>query len=140
MEQTSLLSGSVWLSLPQETRAKIAELFDIKKSGNVYVVNGANGAEVQSDGYTYKDLSVITLERMQEITGSKSENFYHLFKNIVAIVQDEVPLEELIETVEEVILDNLEQEMEESTPTKEVFCRFCDSKGVRHKKVCTRPL
>lgn len=147
MVQTSLLSGSVWLALSPETRAKIAELYNIKKSGNVYVVNGPSGSEVQSDGYTYNDLSVITVESMQEITGSKSDNFYHLFKNIVAIVEEEGLLEELdtldtlIETTEEAILDNLEKEMEESTDLKEIkekkkFCEHCDSKARFHKKGC----
>lgn len=163
MVQTSLLSGSVWLALSPETRAKIAELYNIKKSGNVYVVNGPTGSEVQSDGYTYNDLSVITVESMQEITGSKSDNFYHLFKNIVAIVEEDELLEEfdtldtLIEITEEAILDNLEKEMEESTTyevdgvkttkeglesalkevkEKKKFCEHCDSKARFHKKGC----
>ena len=132
----SLLSGSVWLSLPQETRAKIAHLFNITKSGSVYVVNGATGPVVQSDGYSYEDLSVITVARMQEILNSKSENFYALFKDIVKLVNEEEVLDSLIEVVEEMILENVEEEMEESVSEKKAFCDQCDSRGVRHKKDC----
>lgn len=139
MEQTSLLSQSVWLSLSRETREKLAVLFSLNKSGGVQVSNGPTGAVVLSDGYTYQDLSVITTERMQEVTGSDSENFYLLFKKVVAIVNDEVyedELEELIEVVEEEILENVQKDMEESDIKK--FCQYCDSKGVRHLKICTR--
>lgn len=128
----SLLSGSVWLSLPKDTREKIATLFEMKKSGGVEVFNGPNGPEVRSDGYTYQDLSVITIESMRKITGSDSDNFYHLFKNIVAIVNDEALIEEEIK--EEIIT-------EEFVPLKEEkprFCQYCLSKGVRHMKNCTR--
>lgn len=137
MEHTSLLSGSVWLSLSQETRAKIAALFEIEKSGSVYVVNGANGPKVQSDGYTYEDLSVITVERMQEITGSKSTDFYHLFRNVVAIVQEEELLEEIFETTPEIMEEIGEVAVEiVKEAKKKQFCDKCDSKGSFHKKGC----
>lgn len=154
----SLLSPQVWLTLPKETRQKIADLFSITKSGSVYVVNGPNGSEVQSDGYSYSDLSVITVERMQELTGSTSDNFYALFKKIVLLVNEET-LDEMIEVVEEAILENLEKDMEESEivifpetqenmavigevaveilkESKAPFCTQCTSKGGRHLKVC----
>lgn len=134
--EPSLLSGSVWLSLPQDTRAKVAELFGITKSGSVYVVNGATGPVVQSDGYTYDDLSVITVARMQEMLNSKSDNFYALFKSIVKLVNEETALDAVIEVVEEAILENIQADLEESTPENTPFCTQCDSKGVRHKKVC----
>lgn len=145
----SLLSPQVWLTLPKETRQKIADLFSITKSGSVYVVNGPNGSEVQSDGYSYSDLSVITVERMQELTGSTSDNFYALFKKIVLLVNEET-LDEVIEVVEEAILENIEKDMEEGMVldvpeedfkiateiTKAKFCDTCDSKGRFHKKDC----
>lgn len=128
----SLLSAQVWLSLPKDTRAKIANLFDITKSGSVYVVNGPTGPQVQSDGYSYQDLSVITVERMQQITGSESDNFYHLFKNIVAIVNEEAPIEE------EVVAVIIEEDFVPLVEEKPKFCDYCDSRGVRHKKDCIR--
>lgn len=137
----SLLSPQVWLSLPQTTRAKIAELFGMKKSGGVEIFNGPNGAEVRSDGYSYSDLAAITIERMQELTSSTSDNFYALFKKIVILVNEET-LDKAIEAVEEAILDNVEKEMEEVTELEEIksdrFCQYCTSKGVRHLKICTR--
>jgi len=143
--ETSLLSGSVWLSLPKPTRAKIAELFGMEKSGGVEVRNGATGPQVISDGYTYRDLSTITVEKMQTILSSEDENFYSLFKKIVALVNEE----EIVEEMANIVIDEVrlagavdfgEQSSEELTPGKNRFCEFCDSKGVRHKKNCTRPI
>lgn len=141
MEQ-SLLSQSVWLSLPLATRSKLAELFEFPERGSVQTMYGPNGPEVITDGYGYNHLKLITTEKMQEITGSESDNFYELFKKTVRFVNGEeeeraelLAIDELIETVEEAILDNLEQEMEEEKPR---FCAYCDSKGVRHLKICTR--
>lgn len=160
----SLLSPQVWLSLPKETRAKIADLFGMKKSGGVEVFNGPNGPEVRSDGYSYSDLAAITVERMQQITGSTSDNFYALFKKIVLLVDEEsvsvVSVHDAaIEEIEEAILENVEKDMEESEivfspetqenieaigkvaveilkDSKTPFCTKCTSKGVRHLKVC----
>lgn len=137
----SLLSPQVWLSLPKETRAKIADLFGMKKSGGVEVFNGPNGPEVRSDGYSYSDLAAITVERMQQITGSTSDNFYALFKKIVMLVDEEsVSVHDaVIEEIEEAILENIEKDMEESIIEKKKFCEFCESKGRFHRKECTRP-
>jgi hypothetical protein len=161
----SLLSGSVWLSLPQTTRAKIAELFGLSKSGNVTVFNGPNGSEVRSDGYTYEDLSVITVESMQEKLGSKKEDFYSLFKDVCFLVNENSVVtffedkmnfgKEILEIIE--IVDNkittvaIEEEkiegiIEDSVvidevgtiPTKSQFCGSCTSKGGRHMKNCPK--
>lgn len=135
--QPSLLSGAVWLSLPQLTRAKIAELFSLTKSGNVQVFNGPNGSEVRSDGYTYEDLSVITVESMQVILGSTKEDFYALFKDICRLVGEEVLEQKIEEDIAEAIVE--EQRVEQAIPeVKERFCDSCTSKGGRHMKICPK--
>lgn len=89
MEQTSLLSQSVWLELPKATRTKIASVFNFPEKGNVQTMYGPHGPVVLNDGYGYDALKLVTLERMQELTGSQSDNFYHLFKKIVLLVNEE---------------------------------------------------
>lgn len=94
------ISYAAWLSLPVKTRAKLAALFDLQKSGDSVVhvgamINGNISAEQTQDGYTPKDLQVITLERLQEVTGKKSDNFYELFGKIVENIDDYVESDEV---------------------------------------------
>lgn len=89
------LSYVAWLSLPVETRQKLVALFEMPKTGESVIrvgamMDGNIGAEQTSDGYTPKDLQVITLEKMQEVAGSKSTNFYELFAQVVKDVDDYV--------------------------------------------------
>lgn len=79
-----LLAYNIWLALPAETRVKLTALFSIPRTGEVIVrsmglVNGNIGGEVQQDGHAAKDLWAITVEKMQDFTGSKHEDFYKLF-------------------------------------------------------------
>lgn len=86
--ETSLLSQSVWLALPIETRAKLVKLFNFPDKGSVQTMYGPNGPEVISDGYGYHHLQLITLEKMQMMLGSDSPDFYDLFRAIVANIDD----------------------------------------------------
>lgn len=92
------LSYVAWLSLPTETRQKLVALFEIPKTGESVIrvgaiVDGNISAEQTSDGYTPKDLQVITLEKMQEVAGSKSTNFYELFGQIVKDIDEYIETE-----------------------------------------------
>lgn len=87
MEQ-SLLSQSVWLSLPLETRAKLANLFSFSEKGSVQTMYGPNGPVVISDGYNYDHLKLITLEKLQKRMGSQSDNFYDLFNHLVEVIDN----------------------------------------------------
>lgn len=89
------LSYVAWMSLPVETRQKLVALFVIEKTGesvvHVGAMTGGNiSGEHKSDGYTPKDLAIISLEKMQEITGSKNDNFYELFGQLVKDIDDYV--------------------------------------------------
>lgn len=85
----SLLSTSVWLSVPAKTREKLVQLFDIQRSGDTEVNIGAGGAEIISDGYTPKDLMVISTDSMQKLLNNhSSSDFYQLFHTVVDHIDD----------------------------------------------------
>lgn len=86
--ETSLLSQSVWLDLPLQTRAKLAKLFEFPEKGSVQVVYGAEGPKVLNDGYGYDHLKLITIEKMQQLLASDSDNFYYLFGALVNNLDD----------------------------------------------------
>lgn len=149
MEQTSLLSQSVWLELPLETRAKLAALFEMPEKGSVQTMYGPTGSVVISDGYSYDHLKLITLQKMNELLGTDSDNFYATFKNLVKHIDDIISGEKIVIEMEKIIIDEVrlvgavdfgEQESPILQPGRTNFCEFCDSKGVRHKKICTRPI
>lgn len=98
MEQ-SLLSQSVWLSLPLETRAKLAKLFELPEKGSVQTMYGPNGPEVITDGYGYNHLKLISLEKMQAMLSSDSMNFYDLFRAVVANLDDLLDPKTLVEEI-----------------------------------------
>lgn len=101
--EPSLLSQSVWLSLPQETRAKLVVLFGMPPKGNVNVVWGPEGAKVMTDGYGYEHLKLITLEKLQEIVGDNDDNFYRLFRYVVENIDDISSGAVIVKDVENVV-------------------------------------
>ena len=56
------LNTHEWLSLPMDVRQRLREIFGIQKSEGARVIDN----KVESDGTTYADLSVITVEKMRE--------------------------------------------------------------------------
>ena len=67
-----------WLELAQEDRQRIADSLGIKRSGVSQVVAGHAGGKIVSDGFTPEDLKVITVEKLQELTGSKKKDIMEL--------------------------------------------------------------
>jgi hypothetical protein len=57
---------SHWLQIPSEARQKLAIVFGLGKSGFANVVNNV----VVSDGYSDKDLTDITIDKLQNYIGS----------------------------------------------------------------------
>lgn len=122
------LAYNIWIKLPSEVRHNLVVLFDIPRSGRTIVEYRAEGPVVTSDGYTPTDIEAITLEKMQGILGSPSDNFYQLFSEVVD------NLDNLISGT-----PNKNVAPVESTPgARPPFCDQCDSKGVRHKKICPK--
>lgn len=68
-----------WLSIPRETREKIATIFKVERSSHSEV----HGGTVISDGRTSKDLSVINIEALQNYTESKETNFLNLLEKTI---------------------------------------------------------
>ena len=75
-----------WVSLSQEVRNKIRGIFNIPRSGNVMV----NDGRIETDGTTFDDFKVLTVEKMQEYLGDTSTDFHKLFDSVVAKVKEEL--------------------------------------------------
>ncbi len=113
-----------WIALPKETREHLKKVFGIQATGVAEIIDQT----VVSDGVTNANLQVITAERMAEYVGS-TESFLRLWELTIAKVKYELhpPIElETLQGNTEVI----------NVVTK--FCDTCDSKGVRHLKVCPK--
>ena len=135
INKVSLLSPHVWLSLSLETRAKIAEMFSLVKSGTPIVNIGPNGGEVISDGYSVGDFALITIHKMNEILGTDSKDFYELFDKIV----DKVEGKEKVDEPDTLLVGEEIKVVPGEVLEIKKFCEFCTSKGGRHKLNCTRP-
>jgi hypothetical protein len=84
MEYPTILSMSTWLSLKQETKQALRDIFNIPRSGYVEVFDG----RVHSDGTSLIDLMSLTTEAMQEYINSKETDFYVLFNKIVRHIEN----------------------------------------------------
>lgn len=62
------LNTHEWLKLPMDTRGRLREIFSIPKSKGAIVESD----KVISDGTTYEDLSVVTIDKMRKYM---SENY-----------------------------------------------------------------
>jgi len=81
------LSTNQWLTLKPEIRAKLIEIFKIPRTGIGHINYTASGPEVTSDGHTYSDLGVITVEAMQKYLHSTNEDFFELFNVITKLLE-----------------------------------------------------
>lgn len=73
-----------WLRLSQETRNKIAQIFNLNRSGGIQVHSAHGKTEVVSDGYNHKDLSKITPEAIAEyLKEPVSDSFWTAFERLV---------------------------------------------------------
>ena len=83
-----------WVSLKQETRNKLREIFKVPKSTHTEIVTDQYGkANVLCDGSTNVDLQVITTERLVDYLGGAAvnETIYDLFKRAVEKVETDIP-------------------------------------------------
>ena len=70
-----MLIQSYWVTLPQEVRTKLREVFSINRSQPTEVKNNM----VISDGSNETDLSVVTLEALQGFVGSQEASWEALW-------------------------------------------------------------
>lgn len=95
------ISQPQWLQLSTEVRLKIRQAFGIKQSGATQAILGTFGKTV-SDGCTDNDLSVITVESMQNFLGNHHlTDYYALFSEVLSRLNSESPppLEEIPATL-----------------------------------------
>lgn len=99
-----MLSQLYWLGLAYETREKLAQELGIRKSAGAEVF----GEKVICDGRSQEDLARVTVEQLQNFTGSTMDDFYKLFDLAVAKV------ERREEKIQEVVGEKEESEEGES--------------------------
>lgn len=105
-----------WISLPSETRSKLVEVFNIPRSGNTEVEDQT----VVTDGYTHRDLSTITIEKMQGfLLDTIEDDYFKLFHRVLdAIKPPEITLEDSIEieeTATEAVIINTNDIIQDET-------------------------
>ena len=81
-----ILNIGMWVSLSPEVRNKIRSVFNIPRSGNVIV----NDGRIETDGTTFDDFKVLTIQKMQEYVGDTSTDFHKLFDKVVDKVRNEL--------------------------------------------------
>ena len=112
----------VWMSVPKLVRHQLVKDFNIRRTGNVEVINDT----VVTDGYTNADLMVFTIDSMTHYAQERG-SFSHLW---------DVTVEKAMK-----IVDPPADLIEVSPNTLEVaaqpkYCDKCASKGGRHLKYC----
>lgn len=130
------LSYISWLSLTPEMRQKMAALFEIPRTGESVIrvgeiMDGNIGAKQTSDGYTPLDLQVVTLEKMQAITGSKSQNFYELFGEIARDIDEYVESEQVAGSFDE---ENIAEALSAPAPETTNESSTVSTKNGKHAK------
>lgn len=80
-----LLAYSIWLGLSMETRQKLAQMFGFTQRTGTEVV----AQRVVRDGFAHEDLWLITVEKMQAVLGTNETDFYKLFWEVVALIENE---------------------------------------------------
>lgn len=108
-----------WLMIERATRYRMVDLFKIPRSSGTVVVNNV----VTTDGHTHEDLSVITVEKMQEFLEDKeTTEFFSLLNKVVHKIEKEVENEELKkeqekEIVAEKKIEQFQEQVMESVKT-----------------------
>lgn len=89
------VSTSEYIKQKQETREALREIFGIQRTGKTETIIDAQGkGHVVSDGMTFKDLEVLTFQRLKEFVhdGTDDNNVHSLF--IKAVNKIEAPKED----------------------------------------------
>lgn len=83
------LTTTQWLGLPMDVRTRLKEVFGIPRSEGARIEDN----RVMSDGHSHRDLSVVTVERMQEYLGNpRQKDFFKLLDQVLSKVGDELAL------------------------------------------------
>lgn len=74
-----MLYPQQWMTYSMEERRILAEKLNIPRSGGMHVFNN----KIISDGYTAEDLFHVTIEKLQEVTGSESNDILQLIQELL---------------------------------------------------------
>lgn len=118
-----MISRSYWLSLPIETRQRLAIALEVPRTGSCEVF----GSQILSDGYTDKDLSHINLETLKDFMREPdNDNFYQMLDVLIDRLTNPITVENPV--VEEKEKPSLEEDIEllkkqvaELNPTNKVL-------------------
>lgn len=103
---------SFWVTLPAEVRSKMREYFSIRRSTSTVVEGTTHGSIVRCDGSSDTDLQAVSLEKMQHLLNSESEDFGKLLEQTVEHFKHLVAgdLKEKIETSQKQAEDEAKQD------------------------------
>ncbi len=129
---------SRWLQLPLPTRAAIASSFGIIKKGSTEVFEN----RVVSDGYVITEVEeALNIDAIQKYLGADDTDMVVLWDKMVCKVEGREYEPPRILVVPKEFFDEIKDNPPASGfDEKKPFCDSCDSKGVRHKKVCPKNL
>ena len=105
------LTQQLWLQLTQSLREEVAKLFSIPLTG-VRKVEYKDKPVIVSDGRTYEDLSVVTVNKMQTYLDSSETDFNKLFQMVIAKIEGKNETELL--KAKEAAEQETEKQIEES--------------------------
>jgi regulator of replication initiation timing len=103
-----MINRQYWLSLPKEIRQRLVVSLDIPRTGSTEVF----GQTIITDGYTDKDLSTVTLDKLQEFMMDKSDNFDKLLETLIQRLQTPIVIPEKKEEILTPIVDFLKENEE----------------------------
>lgn len=106
IDVTKQILPNEWIHFDVELRQKFAAIFNIPKSSSVHVVDN----KVESDGYSVQDLTAITVEKMQEFSGSSESDFRKLLATTIEKLTKKEDINNII--IEEVSHEEKPKEIE----------------------------
>ncbi len=121
---------SSWRNISLSTRIKIAGVFGIPKVGPTHVRDNY----VESDGYKIEDVErALNVDALQKYLETDETDMATLMVWLV----DKAEGRYEARLVQRIVIDE-DAPLEIPVADKKPFCDQCDSKGVRHKKVCPK--
>jgi hypothetical protein len=77
-----------WLQFPLSIRSELVKIFSIPRTGRAVVVSYGHSSDVQADGYTDKDLSAVTLEKINEYLKIEESDFNTALTKLIEILNE----------------------------------------------------
>lgn len=126
MNPKDSITTSEWMMLKRETKSALAAIFGITRTGFSQTVTDATGhSTFMTDGFTHKDLAVMTFDRLMTFVGESLEgdNIHTLFLRAVDKIE-----------VAPVEIETIIQKQEAPLPTPTVPLREPKDPGINGYK------